>query len=86
MLAQNVPVCRRKIRKRLYNAMVYVMSVGIRRILLYSILLPVRGLRARRLLAVHLGLQHLLVHALDRRDSNALTRPVVVNREGPVWG
>jgi hypothetical protein len=56
--------------------------LGVRRNILHSVFLPVGGLRARRLLAAHLGLQHLLVHALDRRDSDTLARPVV-DRKGP---
>jgi hypothetical protein len=63
--------------------MVYVIRLGVHRNILHSVFLPVRGLRARRLLSAHLGLQHLLVHALDRRDSDTLAGPVVVDREGP---
>jgi hypothetical protein len=59
--------------------------VGIveRRHALCSIFLPVGGLATRRLLSAHLRLQHLLVHAFDGRDSDALTRPVVVNCKRP---
>jgi hypothetical protein len=73
-----------KIRKLQYDAIVYVMRMmSMRRdFCLCAVLLPVRGRRARGF-AVHFGLQHLLVHALDSRDSDALTRPVIVDREGP---
>lgn len=73
-----------KIRKLQYDAIVYVMGMmGMRRdFCLCAIFLPVGGHRARGF-AVHFRLQHLLVHALDSRDGDALTRPVIVDRKGP---
>jgi hypothetical protein len=62
----------------------YVIAFGMSLDSLCSIFCSVGG-RTRRLLAAHLGLQHLLVHALDGRYSNTLTRPVVVNCERPVF-
>jgi hypothetical protein len=51
--------------------------------MLHSVFLPIGGLRTRRLLSAHLGLKHLLVHALDCRDCDTLARPVIGNRVGP---